>query len=203
MTNFTPTLTVAVDPMERMRERLDLVLEENKRLREELVPSEPFFPLRWRLTATESKILAFLMARAPMFRSKEQILDAVRRDHRNPPMPKIVDVYMTKIRAKVHHHGILIETKWGVGYGLTPEMAQRLRDLCAAEQRGEDTTPNHSVILLAGGHPRAAGNIEVHAWMSSPAHVRKHIATLHKLARERWPQMVQEDEEAFLRACLR
>lgn len=52
--------------------------------------------------------------------------------------PKIVDVFVCKLRAKLNRHGIKIETLWGTGYMLLPTQKQKVRDAVAAirEDRG-------------------------------------------------------------------
>lgn len=54
--------------------------------------------------------------------------------------PSIVKVYMCKMRPKLARHGITINTLWGYGYELAPEMKARLRDVVAA-RTGEGAAP--------------------------------------------------------------
>jgi two-component system cell cycle response regulator CtrA len=43
--------------------------------------------------------------------------------------PKIVDVFVCKIRKKLRPFGVEIDTQWGVGYKMSPENVARLREL--------------------------------------------------------------------------
>ncbi len=74
------------------------------------------------LTASEARVFGSLVKRTML--SKEQIgavLYADRKDRELPDL-KIVDVYVCKIRAKLERFGIRIETVWGHGYEVRPEM---------------------------------------------------------------------------------
>lgn len=81
------------------------------------------------LTPTEAAVLASIAASdegAPKARIYEAIY-ALRMD-REAPEPKIVDVFICKIRKKLVVYGISIETVWGWGY----RMPKRDREALAA-----------------------------------------------------------------------
>lgn len=69
------------------------------------------------LTASERTVLATLMQRERA--TKDQLMSALYRDmHRDEAEPKIVDVFICKLRKKLKPHGIDIQTLWGQGYFL-------------------------------------------------------------------------------------
>lgn len=91
-------------------------------------------PIEYRLTASEQRMLGALMRRALL--TKEAALAALYTDsHRDPAEPKIVDVFICKMRKKLTPFGIEIATAWGQGYRLTPEskslIADRVAELAA------------------------------------------------------------------------
>jgi hypothetical protein len=73
-----------------------------------------------RLTPNERSILVLLMARAGRAVSRGALLDAASYHHGwdREPAPKIVDVYICRLRAKLKGRGWRIETVWGQGYRL-------------------------------------------------------------------------------------
>lgn len=89
---------------------------------------EPFVGVAG-LTKREAKIVAVLAVKGSA--SKENIYDAVYGMHLGgkPPEPKIIDVFICKIRAKLCLHGIRIGTVWGAGYSMTAEHVAKLRAL--------------------------------------------------------------------------
>lgn len=70
------------------------------------------------------------------FATKEQLLEAVTLPGKPPPIYKIVDVYVCKVRKKVERFGIVIETAHGRGYKIGPESMA----LIAAIQSGTAST---------------------------------------------------------------
>ena len=113
-----------------LRERVDELEEQVRQLREQLVPPLAF-PAEWRLTANESSVLAFLYARSPHPMSKERVLAAVWGHCDDCPGEKIVDVVLSKTRAKLRPAGIVIETRWGDGFALPRESRKILAGLIA------------------------------------------------------------------------
>jgi two-component system cell cycle response regulator CtrA len=86
------------------------------------------FPVEWLLTASESRLLGFLMTRE--MASKEAILLALyslRAD--DAPDIKIVDVFVCKARKKLSRFGVQIETIWGQGYRLCRASKDHIRAL--------------------------------------------------------------------------
>lgn len=119
-----------------MRERIELLEQEVAELQERVRHLEEMkFGLDWHppvelaLTPAEAVILAALIANERC--SKENLLDASRQSglgyRRDEVEPKIVDVYICKLRRKLQPHGLEIVTLWGRGYQLAPESRQRLQ----------------------------------------------------------------------------
>ena len=78
-------------------------------------------------TINEAKIIAAFVKHSRM--SKDRIYFALYGDVSDQPEPKIIDVFICKIRAKLRPHGIKIDTVWGYGYEMTRENANKLRAL--------------------------------------------------------------------------
>lgn len=94
-------------------------LREKIRGYEEMLGFRVEIPKLFALTASEEKVLGFLMKREVA--TKEQILHTLYADRPDDgPDMKIVDVFICKVRKKVLKFGIAIETHWGKGYSLTP-----------------------------------------------------------------------------------
>lgn len=100
--------------------------EENSRLRAEvqnlrnaLSASETEFPIprSWKLTKCEELFVRTLLRRD--FADKRSLYHALYGDRIDGgPDPKIIDVFVCKIRKKLAPLGFVIETVWGRGYSL-------------------------------------------------------------------------------------
>jgi DNA-binding response OmpR family regulator len=106
------------------QEHIDAVERENDELREKvqqlerLILADDPLPIEWGLTATEEKVLRCLIARN--LASKEAIHYALYGSVGDEGAePKIIDVFICKVRPKLLPFGIEIETQWGRGYQLT------------------------------------------------------------------------------------
>jgi len=83
-------------------------------------------PLEWRLTTAETRVFGVLMARE--LATIDACLASLYRDvARDEAQPKIVDVFVCKIRRKLRPHGVKIETLWGRGYYLAPDVKAAVR----------------------------------------------------------------------------
>lgn len=84
------------------------------------------------LTRKEACVVSTLVRRSPA--TKQRLYDALYglAVDADTPEPKIVDVFICKIRKKLTPHGILIDTIWGVGYAITLENADKIRALAIA-----------------------------------------------------------------------
>lgn len=112
---------------------IDALREENETLKAQL-GHRVAIPVCLRLTPGEERVLARLYASTEA--SKDQLLDAVigNRPDADAPEPKIVDVFVHKIRRKVSPWGIEIETLWGRGYTLPHASREVLQRLIEAER---------------------------------------------------------------------
>lgn len=116
---------------EQLRVQIDVLKERNRQLEELLAPSTLQPPLEWRLTASEARVFAHLASRDVC--RKEGILAALYADRIDEaPEPKIVDVFVCKLRKKVKPFGVEIETVWGQGYRLMDRQSFGLPDGVAA-----------------------------------------------------------------------
>lgn len=109
--------------------RLDALQEENARLHERIAYLESSLgldflaPAEYGLTPKESAVLGVLMSRE--LAKKETVMLAVYQDMDTPEI-KIVDVFICKIRKKLEPFGLGIETRWGLGYYLTPDTKRKI-----------------------------------------------------------------------------
>lgn len=191
--------------VERLRERIDEQAEEIRQLRE-LVSPHKLFPLRWELTPNEEALLSMLLARSPLVRTSEEISSTLFR-RGNPrdsyTTEKYAQVYVHKLRKKLAREGILIHTRWGVGYYIDKPTADAINELCVRESRGEDTRDAKSVIIIQADYKIAdGGEFEHHGVVGCPAQLAKLIAELHAEGVKRWPQMVRENFDDYLRSVL-
>lgn len=115
-----------------MRERIEELEELVRQLKEQLVPPLTF-PLQFKLTSSETNLLAFLYARAPHVIPRERINAALWLDDGVAPYVKIIDVLVCKLRKKLAPFGVDVETSWGVGYRLSASARDRLEQLMNAE----------------------------------------------------------------------
>jgi two-component system cell cycle response regulator CtrA len=103
--------------------------EENDALRQQLASAGWRPPVELGLTPNEAVVLGVLMARDVA--TKDAIHTALYGlEIDGGAEPKIVDVFICKIRAKLRRAGLTdaITTVWGVGYALTEAHKTELRD---------------------------------------------------------------------------
>lgn len=108
--------------------RLEVVEQENLFLRERVAALEAILmdcvrpPVEWRLTGQESRVFGVLVNRE--MATKGAIMAALyseRATEDEVAEPKIVDVFICKIRKKLRPFRVEIETVWGQGYALSSE----------------------------------------------------------------------------------
>lgn len=122
-----------VSPTERrLRAEIERLDEENRWLRDLLAPPG-FLPAIFPLTATEERAFKALLSREQW--TRESLLASIYLDANESDIPdiKIIDVMICKIRKKLKHLGIEIETFWGKGYRISPEMRARVTKIIADE----------------------------------------------------------------------
>lgn len=118
---------------ERARiEALEAIVEaltaRNEDLERALI-GEAVFPIEWRLTRSEARVLGCLAAREVA--TKVQLLAALYEQRIDGgPEPKILDVFVCKLRRKLKPFGVEILTRWGTGYALANRAA--VAERCAA-----------------------------------------------------------------------
>lgn len=172
------------DAIKRLRHELDEALETIRQLRAQLVPTLSF-PPSWCLTPKESALLAFLVARSPRPTSHEQILDAIYQGYDEAPQPKLVDVYIFRLRGKLAPVGVEIRTHRGFGFFIAAEQAKVIRQVCGAEARGENMDGVTFAIFRAP--PGSDVFFELSGEISSPDQLDDVIATLREAAARAWP----------------
>lgn len=109
-----PTYDDLLDEVQVLRQRLADLTEPD-------TAAKLAFSLR--LTMTEAKVLAILLARDIALKDAIYAL-AFQHDNGDGPIEKIVDVFICKIRKKARLGGWpgQIVTIWGKGYQMSPEM---------------------------------------------------------------------------------
>lgn len=107
-----------LETIEQLQNREIQMLRERVRLLEDqLVPPTVRIPVEWCLTSSEARLFAHLTSRDMCTTSSIMLaLYSGRIDVE--PEPKIVDVFVCKIRKKLKPFGVIIETIWGQGYSL-------------------------------------------------------------------------------------
>jgi two-component system cell cycle response regulator CtrA len=106
------------DLIEQQQQEIETLRERIRQLEQILVPDDAVTHVEWGLTASEAKVFAHLTTRDIC--TKQSIMYALYTGRIDEdPEPKIVDVFICKIRKKVEKYGVQIETVWGQGYSLT------------------------------------------------------------------------------------
>jgi hypothetical protein len=103
------------------RERSEQLEEELRQVREHASSQEWVLPGEWRLTRLETVLMRVLLERQLV--TPQVFLDAraAERPTADEVSPKMLDVMILKLRRKLAPWGVKIETRYGVGYHLSPE----------------------------------------------------------------------------------
>jgi two-component system cell cycle response regulator CtrA len=115
-----------------LESRLEVVESENETLREYVCRLEEALcgtvplPVEWGLTASETLVFGALV-NLPIMTKEAAITALYRRFAFDEAEPKIVDVFICKMRKKLDPFGVTIRTRWGQGYELTTEIRDRFR----------------------------------------------------------------------------
>lgn len=119
--------------------RLEALEAENERLRDKIYMLEEglgiheLLPAEWCLTGKEAAVLGHLIKRD--IGTKRSIMTALYASGGiDEPEMKIVDVFVCKLRKKMATLDVTIETRWGEGYFLTPEMKTKIKQLTGDQQ---------------------------------------------------------------------
>jgi two-component system cell cycle response regulator CtrA len=92
--------------------------EEITQLRLTLRPPEWEPPIEIGLTTQEARIVAALYVAKGGVVTRERLFYALYYDQIDQPEPKIVDVFVCKLRKKMKNYGLEVLTSWGRGYYL-------------------------------------------------------------------------------------
>lgn len=102
----------------QQQEQIETLRERVRQLLDALAPPEVVVPMEWMLSPAEAKLFAHLTTRDLV--TKSSAMAALYSDrHDDDIEPKIVDVFICKIRAKLRKFGVEINTVWGHGYSLS------------------------------------------------------------------------------------
>lgn len=104
--------------------RVEALEAENERLRARIAELEGALvhefatPAGWGLTGSEARLLGALTTRELLTKEAAMTVLYPNVDADGGPQPKIVDVFICKMRKKLEPVGVCIETVWGRGYRL-------------------------------------------------------------------------------------
>jgi hypothetical protein len=113
-----------------LRMQLDDALARERDLRDDHSDQFEMFYGVGGLTRSEAMVVSALVHH-PMC-TKSSLLFSMYGDGEHPE-PKIVDVFVCKVRAKLKSLDVTIETLWGIGYSMPRAGADKLRALAAAD----------------------------------------------------------------------
>lgn len=100
-----------------LQREIAILRERIRQLEEVLAPSAVPVPVEFGLTGSEARVFAHLASRD--IATKQSLMMALYSDRADiEPEPKIVDVFVCKMRKKLARYGVTIETVWGQGYRL-------------------------------------------------------------------------------------
>jgi two-component system cell cycle response regulator CtrA len=126
--------------MADLQARIDVLQDEIADLKERVARLEEALgmthdvPLGLALTPAEARVLGILMKRDVA--KKDMIMIALydgRHAEKDIPEPKIVDVFVCKMRAKLKRYGLEIKTVWGIGYSMTNGSKDMVREMLKAQ----------------------------------------------------------------------
>lgn len=121
--------------MPDFQKRCELLEKENEALRDRVFQLEELLGLAFEapswlgLTGQEASLFGLLLAREHMTKSAAMDCLYGLAAEGEIAEEKIIDVFVHKIRRKLEPHEIKIETKWGQGYFMTPDMKTKARAL--------------------------------------------------------------------------
>lgn len=109
---------MAVEDMEKHRLRVEneTLREQVRQLKQQLVEGGKNAPLSWGLTDCERRIYAHLTSRELV--TRESCMAVMYSHMLSQPDPKIIDVWLCKLRRKLARQGIEIVNHWGVGWSI-------------------------------------------------------------------------------------
>lgn len=107
-----------IENMERHRLRVEneTLREQVRQLKRQLVDGGKNAPLSWGLTEVERRLYAHMTSRELV--TRESCMAVLYGHMIAPPDPKIIDVWLCKLRKKLARQGVEIVTHWGIGWSL-------------------------------------------------------------------------------------
>lgn len=136
-----------------LRAQIKALEAENAALREELRGPE-WMPLAaaFELPRYPAKVLTVLLTQRAV--TKETLYDALYPDAANRPGPRIIDVYLSKLRTVLSPHGISIRRIQGTLIGISEEDKQRLQGWLAAQAVADSVAELVTEVRIAGMEPQ-------------------------------------------------
>lgn len=117
-----------------LREQLEEAREEIRQLKASAQSPAFFPPAAWRLSQTETLLLALLSTREFVsHEAGEHWLTSTLDRHWLVQPKKLIQVYVHKLRRKLAPHGFSIETRWGEGHYITAEHRAAIAAVCKRE----------------------------------------------------------------------
>lgn len=106
------------DLLRAQQVQIETLRERVRQLLDALAPPDVIVPIEWSLTSSEARVFSHLTTRDVA--TKASIMAALYSDKIDGEdvEPKIVDVFVCKLRRKVAKFGVEIATVWGQGYSL-------------------------------------------------------------------------------------
>jgi hypothetical protein len=111
------------------------VLRQRIKELEALLGHEWLAPSVVKLTPSEERVLAVIVAQHPKFVVASKVYDIIYSSRLDPPEPAIVLVLAHKMRRKLDPFGIKVEHKAERGYAISPENLERLNALYVEGER--------------------------------------------------------------------
>lgn len=115
--------------IEILRDRVAELEEEVRQLRAQTVQPSAFrIPAEWCLTAKEQALALAFAKRGTL--AKDAVMAALwspKWDLDGEPSPKLVDVFVFKLRKKLAPHGLKIITQWGRGYVMPDDSRDKMK----------------------------------------------------------------------------
>lgn len=105
-----------------LRVENETLREQVRQLKRQLVEGGKNAPLSWGLTDVERRLYAHMTSRELV--TRESCMAVLYGHMVAPPDPKIIDVWLCKLRKKLAHQGVEIVTHWGVGWSLAQKSAR-------------------------------------------------------------------------------
>jgi two-component system cell cycle response regulator CtrA len=113
-----------------MEEEID-ILKEKLRIATKMDEFDPTLAMVFGTTGSEAVILAQLLRREHC--TKDQLMDAIYSTSiDDTPEPKIIAVFVCKLRQKLNKRGVDILTHWGHGFSMDAENKARVASLVAS-----------------------------------------------------------------------